>query len=107
MGAAVHERAFRVQAEYILANYDAAGSDIEPREFYLYGTLSALPNLDVGARYDQFEPDKNGSAKPKRTTLTATYRIRDRQQIDLNYEIVDDDLKLAENLLTVQFQIAY
>ena len=102
-------RRLDIQGEYILGRYETAGEDLEPRGFYLYASYVLVPGFQAGLRFDSFEPDGNSArtVERKRTTLATTYHIRDRQQIDVNYEIVSDDLKQADNTLTAQFQIAF
>ena len=105
----VRDKAYRIQGEYIVGNYKTTGKAIKPQGFYLFGTLFALPNLEVGMRYDWFEPNENAvqSTERERTTLGGAYHIHKSQQIKLNYEIINDDLRRSDNLFTAQFQVAF
>ncbi len=102
-------RELRIQGEYILANYETSGDDIEPRGYYLYGAYFFLPKVELGIRYDAFQPNKNLSqtVNQKRTTLLAGYYFDKTQRITVNYEIRDDGLKGTDNILTALFQIAF
>ncbi|MBN1302610.1 MAG: hypothetical protein JW995_15435 [Melioribacteraceae bacterium] len=98
-----------LQGEYIAANYKTVNSQIEPWGYYLYGTYFIDKNIEVGLRYDYYEPDKAAETiiEQSRTTLSIGYYFEERQRINLNYELREDsgnpDLK---NLLTIQFQYA-
>jgi hypothetical protein len=101
------ENDLRFQGELITADYETNGDDIKPWGYYIYGTYFVLPQVEAGIRYDFYEPDKNAAVtvEKKRVTLLAGYHFAEDQQININYEIIDDDASDRDNLLTVLFQI--
>ena len=104
----VNHKSFTVQAEYITAKYES-NSDVEPAGFYAYGTYMVTPAIEVGARYDAFDKNKNvANVEQSRITLLAGYYLNTKSRIFLNYEIREDDLnENLGNLLTIQLQAAF
>jgi len=100
---------FRIQGEYMRANYKTAADDIEPWGFYIYGTCFVIPKVELGLRYDYYESNDKvkGGTDQKRMTLSAGYYVTKYQRINLNYEVREDDMKYTDNLLAAQFQIAF
>ncbi len=101
-------RMLRVQGEYIMATYKTSGADIKPAGYYVYGTYYVLPEMvELGVRYAFFEPNSDAATTVERTktTLGATYYLGKNQLIRLNYDIIDDDVTDADNLMTLLFQI--
>lgn len=103
------DRELLIQGEYIAANYKTINSQIEPWGYYLYGTYFISSNIEVGLRYDYYEPDKSAETilDQSRTTFSVGYYFEKKQRINLNYELRDDSSKPdLKNLLTIQFQYA-
>ena len=99
----------QIQSEFISARYESNGGDVLPQGFYLHGAYFVTSQIELGVRYDEFEPSKDATVafKQKQTTLAASYYIQDRQRISLNYEIKDGEGFVPHNLLTAQFQLAF
>ena len=105
----VQGQTFRIQGEYVSGRYKTPGKDIDPQGFYLYGTILLAPRVEVGLRYDWFEPNRN-EVEPierERTTLGMAYQFHKDQRISINYEVVNDDLKQVDNVFTAQFQSVF
>ena len=100
---------FRIQGEFMRANYKTAAEDIKPWGFYIYGTYFVIPKVELGLRYDYYDPNDKvtGGIDQKRVTLSAGYYVTKYQRINLNYEVREDDMKYTDNLLAAQFQIAF
>lgn len=100
---------FQIQSEFISATYESNDSDVLPQGFYVYGAYFVTPHIEIGVRYDEYEPNKNAAVtfKQEQTTLAASYYIQERQRISLNYEIKDGVGFDPHNILTAQFQLAF
>jgi hypothetical protein len=106
----IKQKRFTAQAEYITATYKSKeAANTEPAGFYAYGTYMITPAIEVGARYDVYENDKNRDQIEKsKTTLLAGYWFNPQSRLFLNYELRNDDANDAlGNLLIVQLQVAF
>ncbi|HLB05990.1 MAG TPA: porin [Thermodesulfobacteriota bacterium] len=99
------------------------GTDQEPNGLYLQAAykLPPLPDLQVMARYEDYEKDSNTpNSHLKTTTLGATYYIKDKTRITANYlmrDAEDSPIVTAQetsatgdkigNLILVQMLVAY
>ena len=99
------------------------GKDQEPNGWYLQAAykLPPLPNLQLTARYEDYEKDSNTDDRHlKTTTLGATYYIKDKTRITANYLMRDAGKSpvviaqetsatgdLIDNLILVQMLVAY
>lgn len=110
---AVKETAYGVDAEYVLnfgihlrgeylaarwKNWDVAtasassGKTQQPRGWYLQTScqLPPMPDLEVLARYEDYEKDSNtDDSHLKTTTLGMTYYLKGKNRITANYLIRD------------------
>ena len=92
-----------LRGEYVKAKWEnwnvatgaaANGVDQEPEGWYLQAAykLPPLPNLQVMARYEDYEKDSNtDDSHLKTTTVGATYYIKNKTRITANYLMRDAD----------------
>lgn len=120
----VNESAYGVEAEYALKDLGlslrgeyvtaewknwnvatglaATGFTQKPNGYYLQAAykLPPLPDLQVMARYEDYEKDSNtANSKLKTTTLGATYYLKGKTRITANYLLRDAD---SSSIVTAQ-----
>lgn len=92
---------FRIRGEYLAAKWEnwdvatgaaATGKTQKPMGWYLQASykLPPAPDMEVLARYEDYEKDSNtGSSHLKTTTLGMTYYLKGKNRITANYLIRD------------------
>ena len=108
VNAAIKNKKFTAQAEYMSASYELATNTEKPAGYYVYGTYMIFPKIEIGARYDSYDRNSNSSnVSMNRTTISAGYYFNPINRIMLYYEIRKDDKNdNLGNLLSVLFQAA-
>ncbi|PKK82531.1 MAG: hypothetical protein CVT49_13335 [candidate division Zixibacteria bacterium HGW-Zixibacteria-1] len=104
----INDRDFRLQGELITAIYEAPGRDPEPWGYYLYGSYFFTREIELGLRYDFYNPDALAPEVDnwKRATLMFGYSFARDQMIRINYEIIDDENDDMDYIFQVLCQIA-
>lgn len=112
----VNESAYGIEAEYVLKDLGlslrgeyvtakwenwnvatgaaASGKEQEPNGYYLQASykLPPLPELQLMARYEDYEKDSNtANSHLKTTTMGATYYLKGKTRITANYLLRDAD----------------
>ncbi len=108
---ALKEIGLNLRGEYVaekLKNWDVAtqaassGKEQEPNGWYLQAAYrpAPLPNLQVMARYEDYERDSNTpNSHLKTTTLGATYYLKGKTRITTNYLLRDAE---SSSIVTAQ-----
>ncbi len=92
----------------------------EAKGYYLSGIYKVQPNIDLLARYDQYNRMTNTNTKErvfKNTTVGLSYKIKDFNRIDFNYTFAKADaphntsaqniLDNMDNIARVQLTVVY
>jgi len=101
-------RKLKIQGEYISGIYNSAAGETKPAGFYAYLIYELLSKqLEAGFRYDSYKKDSGLDKKQSRMTLGLSYYLAEKQKINFNYELIENDYYTGgDNLLTMQFQFA-
>jgi hypothetical protein len=98
-----------IMGEYMSGTIEQAGDadDLKMSGFYAGATFRALDALEIGARFDTYDPntDQDNDAG-SRITLGVSYYLAKLNRITLNYEMPsaeDDDVEL-DPVIIAQFQ---
>lgn len=104
----INDRPFMLQGELMTAIYEQRGRDPEPWGYYLYGTYFFTEEIEIGLRYDYYDPDElePGVDNNKRATLLFGYSFAKDQLIRVNYEIIDNEYEDMDYVFQVLCQIA-
>jgi len=104
----INNRDLRIQAELMAAVYDTQGGDPEPWGYYVFGTYYFTRKIELGMRYDFYEPDELEPAVEnyKRVTLLFGYNIAKDQIIRINLDMIDDESDDIDYVFQLLCQIA-
>lgn len=117
----LHENGLRVaslQAEMIEGKTEAGGHDIlpdgevTPNGFYIQGVYFTSPDFYWGARFEEFDHDKNteGEDTRERTTIGACYYLdgqKNLHRVNVNYEIFDDPDHSSEDQININVTLVF